>query len=175
MTYVLHGTRFAVGSFTSNAPSPNTFFWLNSSLIHISQYVSFWRSIPTIRGLVGDSTLVIDYPFSQRRPIRRHRVPTRGDTCLWWTCVSVGQNVTVKYSFRAWRGSISFKLAPQRTWRIDPRTDVLGVFHAEHMFARIVSRYLQRVRHDWFDPPRNIYSRSSGTIAVHHNDIILNN
>src|SRR5210317_2348145 len=59
-----------------------------------------WQSNPTIRGLVGDSTLVIDYPFSQRRPIRRHRVPTRGDTCLCRICESVGQNVTLKYSFR---------------------------------------------------------------------------
>src|SRR5210317_1375237 len=91
MTYVLHGTRFAVGSFTSNAPSSNTFFRLISSPSHTLQYVSFWRSIPTLRGLVGDSTLVIDYPFSQRRPIRRHRVLTRGDTCLCRICESVDQ------------------------------------------------------------------------------------
>ena len=174
MTYVLHGTRFAVGSFTSNVPSPSTLPWLISSSSLVPQYVSFWRSNPTIRGLVGDSTLVIDYPFSQRHPIRRHRVATRGDTCPWWICESVDENVTLKYSFRAWRGSISLKLAPQRTWRINLWTDVLGVSHAEHMFARIVSRYLQRARYDWFDPSRNIYSRSSRTIAVHHNDIILN-
>ena len=149
------------GFFPLELPSSSTLPWPVSGTLDLPRYVWFWLSNPTIRGLVGDPTLVIGYLFSQHHPICRHRVLTRGVSV---TCLQQGICKSVE---KMWAWNIHFIDDVLRLgWSLCLNGCVALIskqlssryLHAEQVFTQIVSRHLQHTRYDCPDPMGNINS-----------------